>query len=118
MAEIELSVLSRQCLAQRIGSLSRLTREVTAWTQARNASATTVDWQFTAEEARIKLKRLYPVPAGDGLPPADGAAPGMAATAQARRKPKSRRKARTPAKHVPKASSRSGTRTVVHDQVA
>jgi hypothetical protein len=75
-AEIELSVLSRQCLAQRIGTVSRLTREIAAWTQARNASATTVDWQFTAEDARIKLKRLYPVPAGDGLLPAAGIAPG------------------------------------------
>jgi hypothetical protein len=61
MAEIELSVLSRQCLERRIGTHKLLTREVSAWNQARNTNATTVDWQFTTAQARIKLKRLYPV---------------------------------------------------------
>jgi hypothetical protein len=61
MAETELSVLSRQCLDRRIGTRGLLTSEVLAWTQARNVTATTVDWQFTTDNARIKLKRLYPV---------------------------------------------------------
>jgi hypothetical protein len=61
MAETELSVLSRQCLDRRLGTQQLLEREVLAWTQARNTSPTRVDWQFTTEDARIKLKRLYPV---------------------------------------------------------
>jgi hypothetical protein len=61
MAEIELSVLSRQCLDRRLGSAQLLEQEVSAWNQARNTSATTVDWQFTTADARIKLERLYPV---------------------------------------------------------
>ena len=60
MAEIELSVLSRQCLSRRLGEEELLRREVEAWVQRRNARGTTVDWRFTTEEARIKLKRLYP----------------------------------------------------------
>jgi hypothetical protein len=75
MAEIELSVLSRQCLDRRIGTQPLLESEVLAWTQTRNARATTPDWQFTTDDARIKLKRLYPViTALDGdAPPALGA---------------------------------------------
>ena len=61
MAEIELSVLSRQCLKRRLPDQARLTQEVEAWEQARNAEQVTIDWQFKAEEARIKLKRLYPL---------------------------------------------------------
>jgi hypothetical protein len=60
MAEIELSVLARQCLGQRIGSQPELEQQVTAWQQARNAQIAKVNWRFTAEDARIKLKRLYP----------------------------------------------------------
>ena len=60
-AEIELSVLSRQCLDRRIGETGRLRREIEAWQQRRNAASKTIDWQFTASDARIKLKRLYPV---------------------------------------------------------
>ena len=60
MAEIELSVLSRQCLNRRIGDADSLKCEVAAWVAARNAHATTVDWRFTTDDARIKLKRLYP----------------------------------------------------------
>ena len=60
MAEIELSVLSRQCLDRRIPDLETLTREVAAWEQARNADSRTVNWRFTTPDARIKLKRLYP----------------------------------------------------------
>ena len=61
MAEIELSVLARQCLNRRLGDRARLEREVAAWEAARNTAATTIDWQFTTEDARLKLKRLYPV---------------------------------------------------------
>ncbi|MDZ7621551.1 MAG: IS630 family transposase [Candidatus Competibacteraceae bacterium] len=60
MAEIELSVLSRQCLNRRIPDPETLTREVTAWEQARNADPRPVNWRFTTPDARIKLKRLYP----------------------------------------------------------
>jgi hypothetical protein len=60
MAEIELSVLSRQCLDCRIPDLETLTREVAAWEQARNADPRPVNWRFTTPDARIKLKRLYP----------------------------------------------------------
>lgn len=60
MAEIELSVLQRQCLNRRLGDRAMLEGEVTAWVAARNAAAATIDWRFTTEDARIKLKRLYP----------------------------------------------------------
>ena len=61
MAEIELSVLARQCLDERMESQEKLAREVAAWQQARNAATCKVDWRFTTADARIKLKRLYPV---------------------------------------------------------
>jgi len=60
IAEIELSVLSRQCLDRRIPDQHTLQREVEAWEQERNALPSKVDWQFTSDDARIKLKRLYP----------------------------------------------------------
>jgi len=60
MAEIELSVLARQCLERRIPNQETLRYEVGAWQQSRNAQNHTVDWQFTTADARIKLKRLYP----------------------------------------------------------
>jgi hypothetical protein len=60
MAEIELSVLARQCLDRRLPDVTRLTREIAAWEQARNAAEMTVHWQFTTTDARIKLKKLYP----------------------------------------------------------
>lgn len=61
MAEIELSVLQRQCLDRRLGDRATLQREVAAWVVARNTTATTIDWRFTTSDARSKLKRLYPV---------------------------------------------------------
>jgi hypothetical protein len=61
MAEIELSVLAGQCLDRRIDNQDELTKEVTAWADARNAAGTTIDWRFTTEDARIRLKKLYPV---------------------------------------------------------
>jgi hypothetical protein len=60
MAETELSVLARQCLDQRIPDPSSLQRETLAWEQRRNTQLRTIDWQFTTEDARVKLKRLYP----------------------------------------------------------
>lgn len=60
MAEIELAVLSRQCLDHRLSSIARLTEEVQAWEEERARTATAIDWRFTTEDARIKLKRLYP----------------------------------------------------------
>ncbi len=60
MAEIELSVLQRQCLKARIPDQSTLIQKVTAWQNGRNASEATVHWRFTTEDARIKLHRLYP----------------------------------------------------------
>ena len=60
MAEIELSILIRQCLNQRIESAERLEHMSKTWQENRNNSAAKIDWQFTAADARIKLKRLYP----------------------------------------------------------
>jgi len=60
MAEIELSVLSRQCLNRRLGSRDELLREVAAWQARRNARIVRINWRFTSDDARIKLKRLYP----------------------------------------------------------
>lgn len=61
MAETELSILSRQCLDRRLPDRATLTAEVAAWERARNTAQCRVDWQFTTTEARVKLKRLYPV---------------------------------------------------------
>jgi hypothetical protein len=61
MAEIELSVLARQCLDRRIPDQATLQQEVAAWEAERNARGIIADWRFTTDDARIKLKRLYPV---------------------------------------------------------
>ncbi len=60
IAEIELSVFTRQCLGRRIPDLTTLGSEAAAWSRDRNAAEKRVDWQFTTEKARGKLKRLYP----------------------------------------------------------
>lgn len=60
VAEIELRVLTVQCLSRRIADATILRREVQAWEATRNASGAHVDWQFTANDARIHLKQLYP----------------------------------------------------------
>jgi hypothetical protein len=60
IAEIELNVLTRQCFSQMIGDVGVLVEQVAAWESERNAKQKGVDWQFTATNARIKLKRLYP----------------------------------------------------------
>jgi hypothetical protein len=61
MAEIELSVLSRQCLDRRIETREELEREVAAWEEERNERGVEIQWRFTTADARIKLRRLYPV---------------------------------------------------------
>ena len=60
MAEIEISVLTGQCLDRYIPDVTTLKREVAAWQEERNARQATIDWQFTTAKARDKLKRLYP----------------------------------------------------------
>jgi hypothetical protein len=60
MAEIELSILSRQCLDRRIPDQEALKMEVAAWQAKRDAIARPMEWRFTSEDARVKLKKLYP----------------------------------------------------------
>lgn len=60
IAECELSVLSRQALKKRFATKQELEEQVTAWAQKRNDKQKGVDWQFTTQKARIKLKKLYP----------------------------------------------------------
>jgi hypothetical protein len=60
MAEIELSVLARQCLKSRMQSKANLQTQIAAWERRRNEAGTRIDWRFTTADARIKLKRLYP----------------------------------------------------------
>lgn len=60
MAEIEFSVLSRQCLERRIADEAALKREVHAYEARRNAAKATIEWRFTVTDARVKLHRLYP----------------------------------------------------------
>ncbi|MCZ8202248.1 MULTISPECIES: transposase, partial [unclassified Microcystis] len=62
MAEIELSVLNRQCLERRIPDMDSLKQEIKAWEENRNEKSNSVDWRFTTADARIKLKKLYPIP--------------------------------------------------------
>lgn len=62
MAEIELSILSKQCLDRRIPDMQSLTREVLAWVQRRNQHPVPIRWQFTPEIARNKFKKFYPIP--------------------------------------------------------
>jgi hypothetical protein len=61
MAECELSVLARQCLSRRIPDIDVLREEAAAWEARRNSATVTIDWHFTTPDARVKLKRLYPV---------------------------------------------------------
>lgn len=61
MAETELSVLAGQCLGERMENLANLSGQVGAWETSRNLASCRVDWQFRTVDARMKLKRLYPV---------------------------------------------------------
>lgn len=65
MAEIEVGALKRQCLDRRIAHAATLRSEVAAWQATRNAADGLIDWQFTTDDARIKLRQLYPVPLGE-----------------------------------------------------
>ena len=60
MAELEIGVMSRQCLKRRIATIEKMAGEVKAWVAERNNQRTTVHWQFTTADARIKLRHLYP----------------------------------------------------------
>jgi DDE superfamily endonuclease len=60
MAELELSVLARQCLRQRLPNRTAMEQAATAWSERRNGSIARIDWQFTTTDARTKLHRLYP----------------------------------------------------------
>ena len=60
MAEIELNVLNRQCLSRRMDNIEEVTHEVKAWAEDRNNMKAKINWQFTTQDARIKLKTLYP----------------------------------------------------------
>jgi len=60
MAECELSVLSRQCLARRLATIGQVAREAAAWQARRSQQQAVIRWQFTTADARIKLRRLYP----------------------------------------------------------
>lgn len=61
MAEIELSVLSRQCMNDYVKSIEELTSAIAAWESSRNETESGIDWQFTTDDARVKLRKLYPV---------------------------------------------------------
>jgi hypothetical protein len=61
MAEIEFSALSKQCLNRRIGSVDELIKEIKAWERERNEMQVKCNWRFRAEDARLKLKKLYPI---------------------------------------------------------
>ena len=60
IAEIELSILHRQCLNRRMDSIEHVRKQVQEWTNAKNNNPCKINWQFTTKDARIKLKRLYP----------------------------------------------------------
>jgi hypothetical protein len=60
MAELELSVFGKQCLARRIADGERLERAVAALERERNAAQATISWRFSTESARIKLRHIYP----------------------------------------------------------
>ena len=61
MAEIELHVLNGQCLNRHISAMDKIKEEVEAWENNRNNKKSKINWQFTNKQARVKLKRLYPL---------------------------------------------------------
>jgi hypothetical protein len=61
MAEIEIGILNRQCLDRRIPDIETVRKEVSTWVRERNRESRKVNWQFTTQEARIKLRQLYPI---------------------------------------------------------
>ena len=61
MAEIEIGILSRQCLSQALSSFETMQRQVNAWAMYRNSVCSTVRWRFSSDDARCKLRKLYPI---------------------------------------------------------
>jgi predicted AAA+ superfamily ATPase len=61
MAEIEINVLANHGLSKRVPTIEQMEKETMAWAQRRNTEAGKINWRFTADDARIKLKRLYPL---------------------------------------------------------
>jgi len=61
MAEISISILARQCINRRIPNLATLNKEISAWCDIQLNSRTLINWQFTSADARIRLRRLYPL---------------------------------------------------------
>jgi hypothetical protein len=61
MAELEIGILNRQCLDRRIPDIETVRKEVGTWVRERNRESRTVNWQFPTQDARIKLRRLYPL---------------------------------------------------------
>ncbi|MFA6976094.1 MAG: transposase, partial [Mesotoga sp.] len=61
MAEIELNVMTRQCLSRRLGSLEEVATELACWEKERKQLQATIKWQFTTKDARVKLRSLYPI---------------------------------------------------------
>jgi transposase len=61
MAEIEINVLVNHGLSKRVSSIQQMKKEVTAWNKDRNKTAKKINWRFSTEDARIKLKQLYPL---------------------------------------------------------
>jgi hypothetical protein len=61
MAELEIGILNRQCLDRRIPDIETVRKEVGTWVRERNRESRKVNWQFTTQDARIKLRRLYPI---------------------------------------------------------
>ncbi len=115
MAEIELSVLSRQCLDRRIDTQRFLAREVAAWTKSRNASTSRVDWQFTTADARIKLKRLYPVLTAEGVGQlsADMVVPNLPTIPPAKCRTRTRRDVAVPVNLASKTSRKGVSHPVI-----
>jgi hypothetical protein len=60
MAELEIGIVNRQCLNRRIPTIEEMSREVESWVARRNKEQTKIHWQFTTQDARIKLQHLYP----------------------------------------------------------
>jgi hypothetical protein len=100
MAEIELRVLNGQCLKRRIANAGMVKRESAAWETERNAEQATVNWRFTTADARIKLKRLYPV-AQPERPALTQRPASKLAAAEAALRARRRADKKTQAKHPP-----------------
>src|SRR5262249_11339882 len=108
MAEIELRALTGQCLDRRMPDMATLHKETSAWEQRRNARHQGVDWQFTTQNARIKLKRLYPqIHEGQGTSLPGGRGPWSVSAPSLRRRTRDASGVMTlSAKYLPAAEGR------------